>query len=120
MKTFLFLTSAALAASLTTMPALIGNVAVAADLAQASVLNSDSVLQRGGLAVTPNLQIFGRKPPLPPKGGKVTPPDKPPVLTVIAPGMSDTDTKNAEAGHGLPKTVNLRQFNRADGTFLRN
>jgi hypothetical protein len=91
--------------------------AVGADAA--SVVNSAVVATRpGGLSVTPNLRIYGNKPPMPPRGGKVTPPDKPPVVYQVSPGVPDKD--NEETGHGQRRGQNLRKFTRADGTFYRN
>jgi hypothetical protein len=86
----------------------------------ASVLSSAAIAARpGGLAVTPNLRIYGNKPPLPRPGNKVTPPDKPPVVSSVSPGMSDKDKDDSEAGHGQTSGKNLRSFTRADGSFLR-
>ncbi|MPW17614.1 hypothetical protein GCT13_11895 [Paraburkholderia sp. CNPSo 3157] len=85
----------------------------------ASVVNSAAVARPGGLTVTQNLQVYGTKPPMPKPGGKVTPPDKPPVVSVISPGMPDKDKNDSEKGHGQRNGQNLRQFSRADGTFVR-
>jgi len=85
----------------------------------ASVMSDPSVSRPGGLAVTPNLQIFGRKPSPVSKGGKVTPPERPPVVTSISPGVSEAETASAERGHGAIANTHLGKFYRADGTFLR-
>ncbi|MEM5366403.1 hypothetical protein V4C53_10195 [Paraburkholderia azotifigens] len=85
----------------------------------ASVLNSAESARPGGLAVTPNLRVYGTKPPTPRPGGKVTPPDKPPVVSVVSPGIPDEVKQNTESGHGQPIGKNLRQFSGADGTFIR-
>lgn len=92
--------------------------AIAADDA-ASIVNSAAVAHPGGLAVTQNLKVYGKKPSMPKPGGKVTPPDKPPVVSNISPGMPDKDRNESEQGHGQRNGQNLRQFSRADGTFNR-
>jgi hypothetical protein len=114
MKSLLILAGAALTVSLTC------GIAEAADLQLPSSVTAAASLQPGGLAVTPNVSIFGRRIPLPPRGGKVTPPDRPPVVTNISPGLSDQAKDDGERGHGNPSNLNLRVFQRADGTFLRN
>ncbi|CAD6507967.1 hypothetical protein ACFQ3P_00600 [Paraburkholderia sabiae] len=85
----------------------------------ASVVSSAASARPGGLAVTPNLRIYGNKPPAPRPGGKVTPPDKPPVVSVVSPGIPKEVKDDTETGHGQRSGKNLRQFNGADGTFIR-
>lgn len=84
-----------------------------------SVMSSAAVARPGGLAVTPNLKIYGKKPKTPKPGEKVTPPDKPPVLTMISPGMPDKEKDDAERGHGQRTGQNMRKFQGANGTFVR-
>jgi hypothetical protein len=80
---------------------------------------SAAMLRPGGLAVTPNLRIYGHRPPMPQRGTKVTPPDRPPVTAQISPGLPDQAKDDNERGHGAPKGRSLRAFQRTDGTFFR-
>lgn len=114
MKSLLILAGAALTVSLTC------GIAEAADPQLPSSVAPAASLRQGGLAVTPNLGIYGRRIPKPPKGGKVTPPDRPPVATNISPGLPDQAKAEGEPGHGQPKNLNLRASQRPDGTFFRN
>ncbi|SEK05641.1 hypothetical protein SAMN05192539_103567 [Paraburkholderia diazotrophica] len=84
-----------------------------------SVMNSTAVALPGGLSVTPNLRIYGKKPPMPKPGYTVTPPERPPVVSMVSPGMRDQDKDDLERGHGQRTGQNMRKFLGADGAFAR-